>query len=101
MRYKLNNYALQDNITGHDYYTRVSLADCTIPFEELLNKQDKLINKYQELYHITKHELDEEKRKNKEHIDNMERLESFMMDEYDIDLREILDLILTDEPMEY
>ena len=47
-RYSLGSYTLTDNQFGRTYTTGVSLADCTIPFEELLNRLNNYVDYYKE-----------------------------------------------------
>ena len=90
MRYKLGAYSLSDNETGREYQTGVSLADCTIPFEDLLNRQDNYIKHYRErskkFERINKHLSDENAVLNKQ----LDKISDWLSEEFDIDIQEVL-----------
>lgn len=90
-RYSLKSYSLIDNDKNHEYTTGVSLADCTIPFEDLLNKQDKEINFYQGKYRKMRQELKSLKEDNKNLSSDLDKISDFLMEEFDIDIQDILE----------
>ena len=89
-RYKLGAYELTDNETGREYRTGVSLADCTIPFEALLNRQDNYLKHYRE----GRIKLQRENRRlsdeNTQLNEQLDKVSDWLMEEFDINLEEVL-----------
>ena len=90
-RYKLRAYSLTDNKKNQEYTTGVSLADCTIPFEDLLNKQDNYINYYTNKYHETQKKLKKSLEENTTLKETIRKLEEIIEYEFDMNIQEFLE----------
>lgn len=77
-RWILSSYTLEDNTNNNEYHTGVSLADCTIPFEKLLNTYEDELLFYREKYRLFRKESKEYKKK----FDNLNK---FLKEEFDLD----------------
>ena len=84
-RYKLGAYALADNETGHEYRTGVSLADCTIPFEDLLNRQDNYLKHYREVRSKLQRENRRLSDENTTLNEQLDKVSDWLMKEFDIE----------------
>jgi len=90
-RYKLGAYALTDNETGQEYRTGVSLADCTIPFEDLLNRQDNYLKHYREVRSKLQRENKRLSDENTQLNEQLDKVSDWLMEEFDINLEEVLE----------
>ena len=90
-RYTLNHYTLTDNETLQEYTTGVSLADCTIPFTDLLNRQDTYIKSYMGLLKSERAKGQALQEKYNELKKDYTKIELFLKEEFDIDINEILE----------
>lgn len=90
-RYNLGAYTLTDHKKGQEYTTGVSLADCTIPFEDLLNKQDNYINYYTQKYRETQKKLEKSLEENTELKETIRKLEEIIECEFDMNIKEFLE----------
>lgn len=89
-RYKLGAYELTDNETGREYRTGVSLADCTIPFEVLLNRQDNYLKYYREVRSKLQRENRRLSDENTTLNEQLDKISDWLMEEFDINLEEVL-----------
>lgn len=87
--YELKHYSLIDNKTGTEYTTGISLADCTIPFEDLLNKQSNYIDYYMERYYKTQKLLKKSTEEIKALKTTLNQLEEFLLEEFNMTIEDV------------
>jgi len=80
-RWKLHSYVLEDTENSYEYRTGVTLADCTIPFEDLLNKSDGE-SKY---YRNKTRELRKQLKESEKELEKFDKLKEFLRTEFDLD----------------
>ena len=81
-----DNYTLFDSERGRRYSTGVTLADCGIPFVDLLNRESNYARFHKENYEKEK----EENRKLKKQISEFEELHRRFEEMYDSPVEEMV-----------
>ena len=81
-RFLLKPYELIDNSKRETYTTGVSLADCTIPFESILNTLERNKQYYRDKYHRTAREKRLLELSVKEYKDKIKCLDRILNDEF-------------------
>lgn len=93
-RYVLKAYELIDNESDNTYTTGVSLADCGIPFAELLNRQDNFIKFYTSRYRKQEKQIKSLEEKVEKLESDIGKVDNFLKEEFDLDFNMILEELL-------
>lgn len=93
-RYVLKSYELIDNESNNTYTTGVSLADCGIPFADLLNRQDNYIKFYNSRTRKYSKQINELEEKVKELESDIDKVDNFLKEEFDLTFKQILEELL-------